>query len=266
MNTDTAQRRHVVITGASGGLGRALCLRLAERQALLGLHYVARAAEAEQAARDAARRGARSYRLRADFTAPGAVESIARQVAEQHLPVDLLVLNAGLLHEAPLVRTTSAEWDRVIAVNLHAPVALAERFFEALLRPGSHIVAVASMVGLRGHAGLAAYAAAKAGLIGFVRDAAARYGCRDVCVNAIVPGILATAMTAHINRAAYARMCAENALGRPTTCAEVAEAVAALTQLRHMSGQVVCLDSRSWPESPRILRPNPDDHDERSAL
>jgi 3-oxoacyl-[acyl-carrier protein] reductase len=247
----------VVVTGASGGLGRALCVRFADPQALLGLHYASRADRVERVAADARARGARTYSVHADFSDPGAVARVAEKAAEQGTPVDVLVLNAGIVHEAPLVRTGSEDWDRTMAVNLRAPAALAERFFDALLRPGAHVVAVASMVGLRGRAGLAAYAAAKAALIGFARDAAARYGPRDVCVNAVVPGVLDTGMTTHIDRAAYARMCAENALGRPTTCAEVAEAVAVLTRLRHVSGQVVCLDSRPWPESSWILRPLP---------
>jgi 3-oxoacyl-[acyl-carrier protein] reductase len=253
------RRRHVVITGASGGLGRALSAQFAAPDVTLGLHYAGNEEGVRAAVREAGAQGAGTYMLRADFGLRDSVGPCVQAIAQRGARVDALVLNAGAVHEAPLVRTGAADWDRMVAINLRAPAKLVELLFEeGLLQDGSHVVAIGSLVGLRGQAGLAAYAAAKAGLAGYVRDAAVRFGGRGVCVNAVVPGILETGMTAGIGRNAFARMCAENALGRPTTCAEVARAVQVLTALADVSGQVIALDSRPWPEPAHILRPRPE--------
>jgi 3-oxoacyl-[acyl-carrier protein] reductase len=245
---DQQRARHIVITGASRGLGRALALAFAAPHVLLGLHYGTAAAAARAVANAVHARGARAYLMGVDLTSATAAEQIAAQVRGHGAALDVLVLNAGMVHEAPLVRTSGDEWDRVIDINYRQQARLAQQLGETLLRRGSHLLAVGSLAGLRGGAGVAAYAAAKGALLGFVRAAARRWGARGICVNAILPGILATDMTNDLRSAAARALARENVLGTPATPGEVAAFVVHLCGTRHISGQLFALDSRVGPD------------------
>jgi len=251
---DQQRARHIVITGASRGLGRALALAFAAPRVTLGIHYGNDAAAARAVADSATARGAQAYLIGVDLTITNAAEQIAAHVRDHGAALDVLVLNAGVVHEAPLVRTSGDEWDRVIEINYRQQARLAQQLGETLLRRGSHLLAVGSLAGLRGGAGVAAYAAAKGALLGFVRDAAARWGARGICVNAILPGILATDMTSALTSAAAHALAQENVLGTPATVDEVAAFVVHLCDTRHISGQVFALDSRVGPDGAPSLQ------------
>ncbi|MCX7005002.1 MAG: SDR family NAD(P)-dependent oxidoreductase [bacterium] len=245
---DQPRARHVVITGASRGLGRALALAFAAPHVSLGIHYGHADAAARAVAAAVQARGAQAYLIRVDLSATDAAGQIAAQVHDHGAALDVLILNAGVVRVAALVRTSSAAWDHILEINYRQQARLAQQLGETLLGRGSHLLAVGSLAGLRGGAGVAAYAAAKGALLGFVRDAAARWGARGICVNAILPGILATAMTSDLTTAASRALAHENVLGAPTTPDEVAAFAVHLCGTRHISGQLFALDSRVWPD------------------
>jgi len=243
----SARARHVLITGASRGLGRALALAFASGGATIGVHFAHDAAAAGETAAAVRRAGAAVYMVQADFTARAAVEAVAEAVRGTRLPLEVLILSAGVAVNAPLTGTTEADWDRTIAVNYRAPVLLLNAL-EDCLRRGSHVLAVGSLVGIRGAAGLAAYAASKGALLGFVRDAAARMGGLGICVNGVVPGLLQTDMMRAVPQAQFDAMAAENVLGRANSCDDVARAVTLIASMGTVSGQVFSLDSRLHPD------------------
>ncbi len=240
----TTHTRHIVITGASRGLGRAIAHEFAAPGARIGVHYARNKHAAERTAAALAKKGAAPYLIRADFLNEDAVASAVGRITAQKPDVDVLVLNAGTADERLLVRTSETDWDRTMDVNCRAPVKLLNALADSCFCAGSHVIMIGSLVGLRGHAGLSAYAAAKGALLGFVRDAAARLGPRGIFVNAIMPGLLRTDMMSQIDDREFCRMASENVLGRPTTCEEVAKFIAFLSTLHNVSGQVFALDSR----------------------
>jgi 3-oxoacyl-[acyl-carrier protein] reductase len=209
----------VVITGGEGGLGRAL-------------H-----AAFEQAGHAVLAPG----RSVLDVTDPDAV----REFFRHHEP-ELLVCNAGLTRDAPLARLDEAAWDEVIAANLRGAARCAAAASRAMLRARhGHIVFISSFSALHPPAGQAAYAAAKAGLIGLSKSLARELGPAGIRVNAILPGFLDTPMTSALSGERREQIRSDHALGRFNTPEAVAAFLVHLhDHLPHTSGQVFQLDSR----------------------
>lgn len=236
---------HVFITGASRGLGSAIARAFAAPGALIGVHYARNEAAARETARAVKDAGAKPYRVRAAFTETDAVDRVYDAIAAHGRTLDALVLNAGIAAGALLVNTSEETWDAALDVNYRAHARLARRCAAGLMRTGGHIIVVSSLAGLRGAKGLAAYAASKGALCGFVRDAAIEFGARGICINALLPGWLRTEMTAGLDEREFAAHIAGNALGRGTTVEEAAAFARHLATMRNVSGQVFNLDSRS---------------------
>lgn len=242
--TERMPPRHVVVTGAGSGLGRALALGFAGPQTLLGLHYCTSEDGVRGTARVAEERGAQVYTIRADFATSDGWQAVAAAINARGVPLNVLVLNAGIARGKRIINMIEEDWDAVINVNYRSHAALLDACASGALQAGSHVVVVSSLVGLRGEIGLSAYAAAKGALIGLVQDVARRLGPRGICVNAILPGLLRTRMTATLSDEQFAAAVKENVLGHGTTCEEVAGVVVFLASLQNVSGQVFALDSR----------------------
>ena len=161
--------------------------------------------------------------------------------------VDLLVCTAGLTRDAPLARLAESAWDEVIAVNFEGARACAAAVLPGMLARGcGHIVFISSFSARHPPPGQAAYATAKAGLLGLTQQLAARHGRSGIRVNAILPGFLETPMTYQVSAARRAAVLAEHTLGTFNTPAAVAGFIHHLHhQLPHTSGQFFQLDSRS---------------------
>jgi 3-oxoacyl-[acyl-carrier protein] reductase len=209
----------VVITGGEGGLGRAL-------------H-----AAFEQAGHAVLAPG----RSVLDVTDPEAV----REFFRHHEP-ELLICNAGLTRDAPLARLDEAAWDEVIAANLRGAARCAAAASRPMLRARQgHLVFISSFSALHPPAGQAAYAAAKAGLIGLAKSLARELGPAGIRVNAILPGVLDTPMTAALSEERREQIRRDHALGRFNAPEAVASFLVHLHgYLPHTSGQVFQLDSR----------------------
>jgi 3-oxoacyl-[acyl-carrier protein] reductase len=137
------------------------------------------------------------------------------------------------------------DWDRVLAVNLKGAFLCAQAALRPILRQrNGHIINIGSFSGRAGQLGQANYAAAKAGLIGLTESLAKEVGSRNVRVNAVLPGVLPTSMTAKLSEAQLAEYAAANALGRINSLTEVAQFIVFLATMQNVSGQVFQLDSR----------------------
>jgi len=158
----------------------------------------------------------------------------------------LLICNAGIIRDEPLARLSENDWDDVIRVNLLGAVACAEAAIPGMKgRGGGHIVVISSFSALHPPVGQAAYATAKAALLGLVSDLSPRHGPDNIRINAVLPGFLETRMTASVTAERRQRVLDHHCLERFNTPDRVAAFVRFLhLELPHTSGQVFNLDSR----------------------
>ena len=182
-----------VVTGASRGIGRAIALRLAAAGAEVAVWARDGAALGEVAA-EIARAGGRAHPFVVDVTDSTTIERAADAVRAQLPPVRTLVNNAGAVLRKWTVSITEAEWRRVMATNLDGTFLVTRTFLSDLSRSGGRIINIASRAGREGTPMLAAYCAAKHGVVGFTRALAQELRTAKVSVNAICPGSVDTAM------------------------------------------------------------------------
>ena len=218
-----------LVTGAAQGVGRATAWLLARLQYRVVLVDVQPLDAQVRELQDA---GAQALAMRGDVASESFVHELGEHIARKYGGLDALVNNAGISLIAPAESTTSAQWQRVMDVNLKAPFLLCKHFGAQMLARGhGNIVNIASVAGLSGIAHRSAYNASKHGLIGLTRTLAAEWGGRGVRVNAVCPGWIKTEMDAAdqgggaysdadiVNRVPMARFASAN---------DVAQAVALL--------------------------------------
>ncbi len=176
-----------------------------------------------------------------DLLDPGSVNSVLGSI-----PVDLLVCAAGSIRDAPLARMDESMWDEVLAVNFTAAAECAAAVLPGMIGRGrGHIVFISSHSALHPPVGQAAYATAKAALLGLTESLARENGSHGVRVNAILPGFLETRMTKTVSARRKAQILRDHVLGRFNTPEAVAKFIRFLhEQLPDTSGQVFQLDSR----------------------
>jgi NAD(P)-dependent dehydrogenase (short-subunit alcohol dehydrogenase family) len=242
--------RCCLVTGAGRGIGAAVARRLSAAGHRVAL--TARSAdELEALARELP---GPSLAVPADVTAPDAVERVFAQVESAWGPVEVLVLNAGAGTSAPLHRTTDADWQRALDLNLTAPFRLLRRAVPAMVEQGyGRVVAVASMAAKRGDPYISAYTASKHGLLGLVRSAAAELATTGVTVNAVCPGYVDTpmtdgtvasisALTGRSTEQAREALARKQPIGRLITPDEVADAVLLCVASGAITGQGINVD------------------------
>lgn len=198
MRSDDVQEhagRVALVTGASGGIGRATAVALAGGGAAVALVGRDPARLAETAQRIADAKGRASIHA-CDLTDERALAALPPAVAAALGPVDLLVNNAGVAESAPFLQTSRETWDRTLAVNLTAVFRVTQLFLPAMLQRGfGRVVHVASTAGKVGFAYVTAYCAAKHGVVGLTKALALEVAAKGVTINAVCPSYVDTPMT-----------------------------------------------------------------------
>ena len=230
-----------LVTGSTRGIGRAIAQALHAAGAAVAVH----GRDAARAREVAAALGAGTVGVAAELTDAAQVAAAVTGVEKALGPVDILVNNAGLTRDNLLLRLSEADWDAVLDANLKGAFLCTRAVLRGMMkRGGGRIVNLTSVVGLTGNKGQANYAASKAGLIGFTKSVAREYASRQVLVNAVAPGYIATDMTDALPEAARAALLEQIALGRLGRPEDVAGAVLWLASdlAAYVTGQVLVVD------------------------
>ena len=238
-------RRTALVTGGAKGIGRAVCLALAEKGMDIAVNYAGSAAAAEETAAACRALGVKAVTLQADVRRPENCQKLVEDTVAALGRIDVLVNNAGITADTLMLRMTEADFDNVLATNLKGAFFCTKAASRYMMRQRyGRIVSISSVVGLHGNAGQTNYAAAKAGLIGLTKSVAKEYAARQITANVVAPGFIDTDMTAAMPESARAAAAASIPAGKVGDAKDVAAAVAFLAgeQAGYVTGQVLCVD------------------------
>ena len=240
MNVDLAGKV-ALVTGGSRGIGKDIVTALAGAGAKVAL--CGRDGARAQAAAAAVGSGARGYAC--DVAQAGDCERLVAAVETDMGPIDVLVNNAGVTKDNLLFRIGEQDWDQVLDTNLKAAFLLTKLAARGMIkRRWGRVINISSVVGLIGNKGQANYAASKAGLLGFTKAVAKELASRNVLVNAVAPGYIATELTEGLAEDVKQTLQAAIPLGRLGQGADVAAAVLFLASdlASYITGQVLVVD------------------------
>jgi 3-oxoacyl-[acyl-carrier protein] reductase len=238
--------RAAIVTGATRGIGRAIALELARRGADVAFNY-ARSAEAAATLKpEIEAHGVRALATQCDVANTEAAAEMVKQVKDAFGRVDFLVNNAGITRDNLILRMKEADWDSVIDTNLKG----AWNFSRAALRHmlknegGGSIVNISSISGVVGMAGQSNYSASKAGMIGLTKALAREVAGRNVSVNALALGLVATDMSQALDEAYRQKLLEQIPMKRFAEPEEVARIACFLLsdEARYVTGQIVQAD------------------------
>lgn len=239
-----AKDKVAVITGASRGIGRSIALALAEAGAKIvavDLDPVATeaiVAELKQA-------GAEAIAVIGNVTVSEDTEKMIEAAVAAFGRVDILVNNAGITRDGLLMRMKDEDWDAVLSVNLKGAFLCSRAASKVMTKQRyGRIINIASVVGQMGNAGQANYCASKAGLIGLTKSNARELAKRNVTVNAVAPGFIATAMTDALPEKVREELTAQIPLARLGSAEDIAHAVVflALEKSAYITGHVIAVN------------------------
>lgn len=231
-----SDQRVVLVTGAAGGLGQGIVAEFAAQGWRVAAGWHRGTTQAETAG---------IWPVQLDVTRRASVDAAVRALLARWGRVDVLVNNAGVAADQPVAHMDEENWDQVQAVNLKGVFLCSQAVLRPMLKQrDGQILNLSSFSVRSGPRGQANYAAAKAGVIGLTQSLAREVGSRNVRVNAVLPGVLATPMTADLPADAMEQFAQANALGRINSVDEVARFIVFLASTRNVSGQVFQLDSR----------------------
>jgi 3-oxoacyl-[acyl-carrier protein] reductase len=241
---NSLQGKNILVTGASRGIGQAIAVHCASLGAnVAGL--ATRTSNLDATAATIQELGGEFLGLEGDISKPATAIDAVAAVLEKWGSLDGLVANAGITRDNLLLRMTQEDFDAVINTNLGGSFHLLKAATKPMLRnKGGSIIFIGSVVATTGNPGQANYCAAKAGLHGLARSAAIELGSRNITVNVIAPGFIATDMTDKLPEAAKEAMTSHIALKRPGTPEDIAGLSAFLLgpSGSYITGQVMLVD------------------------
>ncbi|HEY2078168.1 MAG TPA: SDR family NAD(P)-dependent oxidoreductase [Streptosporangiaceae bacterium] len=237
--------RVALVTGASGGIGRAITLALAGAGVSVAIGYGASDATAQQLAGQITAAGGRAAALSADLAYAAEVARLTEDTEHAFGPVDILVSNAGTGERRQLENIEVEEFDETVAVNLRAPFLLAQRLVPSMARRGfGRVLFISSVAAFTGGIVGPHYAASKAGLHGLMHSLSARFAVAGVTANAIAPALITDTGMLPGDQEELRHQVPVGRLGRP---AEVADLALAVLANPYLTNQVISLDGGIYP-------------------
>jgi 3-oxoacyl-[acyl-carrier protein] reductase len=185
-----------LVTGASKGIGRAIATKFAQEGAQVAFTYLSSVEKGLALEAELAAHGIRAKGYRSDASDFKAAEELVNAVVADFGTLDILVNNAGITRDNLLMRMTEESWDEIMNINLKSCFNTVKAATRVMMKAKSgSIINMTSVVGVKGNAGQANYAASKAGIIGFTKSVALELGSRNIRCNAVAPGFIETEMT-----------------------------------------------------------------------
>jgi 3-oxoacyl-[acyl-carrier protein] reductase len=189
-----------LVTGASKGIGRSIAIRFAEQGANVAFTYLSSVEQGQALEAELAAKGVKAKGYRSDASDFAQAEKLVNDVIADFGSMEILVNNAGITQDNLLLRMTEDMWDKVIDVNLKSCFNTVKAVTKQMMKQkAGSIINMTSVVGIKGNAGQANYAASKAGIIGFTKSVALELGSRGIRANAVAPGFIETEMTAKLD-------------------------------------------------------------------
>lgn len=233
--------RIALVTGASQGIGRACALALAKAGAQVAL-AARNAAKLAEVAGEIEAAGGKAVPFEMDLASEESIKAATKAVLEHFGKIEILVNNGGITRDNLMLRMKLADWNAVLTTNLTGAFLLTQAVSSSMLKARwGRIINISSVVGETGQAGQANYAASKAGLIGLTKSLARELASRNITVNAVAPGYIATPMTDVLNDQQRNSMLTQIPLDRAGLPEDIAQAVAFLAseQAGYITGHVL---------------------------
>ena len=240
-----SDRRIALVTGASRGIGAAVAKRLAADGYFVIVNYNGSAQRAQEVVAQIVSAGNEAVALQCDVSDFDACGELIARITADYGRLDVLVNNAGITRDGLLMRMSETDFDAVIDTNLKGAFHTIRHASRQFLKQRSgRIINIASVSGLLGNAGQANYAASKAGVIGLTKSVARELASRQITVNAVAPGFIATEMVDAMTDSAKAAMTDHIPFGQIGEPEEVADVVAFLASdaARYVTGQIIAVD------------------------
>ncbi|MCS4436122.1 3-oxoacyl-[acyl-carrier-protein] reductase [Aquiflexum gelatinilyticum] len=234
-----------LITGASKGIGKAIAVRFAQEGANVVFTYLSSVEKGQALEAELTAFGIKAKGYRSDASDFKAAEELVNGVVAEFGSLDILVNNAGITRDNLLMRMTEEAWDEVIGVNLKSCFNTVKAATRPMMKAKSgSIINITSVVGIKGNAGQANYAASKSGIIGFTKSVALELGSRNIRANAVAPGFIETEMTAVLDEKTVQGWREGIPMKRGGQPEEVANACVFLASdmSSYISGQVIQVD------------------------
>lgn len=234
-----------IITGGSKGIGKGIANLFARHGANVAFTYLSSEEQAREIEKELENAGVKARAYRSDASDFAAAEQLIKDVTNDFGSIDVLVNNAGITKDNLLMRMSEADYDDVMRVNLKSVFNLTKAIQRSFLKQRSgSIINMSSVVGVKGNAGQANYAASKAGMIGFTKSVALELGSRSIRCNAVAPGFIETEMTEKLDPQTVQSWRDAIPLKRGGTPEDVANACLFLASdlSTYVTGQVLSVD------------------------
>jgi 3-oxoacyl-[acyl-carrier protein] reductase len=236
------ENKVALITGASRGIGESIALKFAENGASIAFTYLSSEEKARVLEDRLGALGVKAKGYKSDAGDFKAAEQLAADVLKDFGTIDVCVNNAGISRDNLLLRLTPDQWDEVMQANLKSVYNLTKQVMRPMMKSRSgSIINLSSIVGVKGNGGQSAYAASKAGIIGFTKSIAQEIGSRNIRCNAIAPGFIETDMTHYLKDGGAEKWFEKIPLGRFGKTEDVANTALFLASDMsvYITGQVI---------------------------